>query len=86
MHVYHVVFQHDETCTTCNIEFVHDVSCIMHRYLHAIGRLLKTILITQLVSEQNILFNLILLFDLILYVHSTIFQLCGTVLPGFNQY
>ena len=25
-------------------------------------------------------------FDLILYVHSTIFQLCGTVLPGFNQY
>ena len=28
----------------------------------------------------------IFLFDLILYVHSTIFQLCGTVLPGFNQY
>ena len=28
----------------------------------------------------------ICLFDLILYVHSTIFQLCGTVLPGFNQY
>ena len=27
-----------------------------------------------------------ILFDLILYVHSTIFQLCGTVLPGFNQY
>ena len=26
------------------------------------------------------------LFDLFLYVHSTIFQLCGTVLPGFNQY
>ena len=26
------------------------------------------------------------LFDLILYVHSTIFQLCGTVLPGLNQY
>ena len=26
------------------------------------------------------------LFDLILYVHSTIFQLCGTFLPGFNQY
>ena len=24
--------------------------------------------------------------DLILYVHSTIFQLCGKVLPGFNQY
>ena len=26
------------------------------------------------------------LFDLILYVHSTIFQLCGTILPGLNQY
>ena len=25
------------------------------------------------------------LFDLILYVHSTIFQLCGTCLPGLNQ-
>ena len=29
---------------------------------------------------------LFVLFDLILYVHSTIFQLCRTVLPGFNQY
>ena len=26
------------------------------------------------------------LFDMILYVHSTIFQLCGTGLPGLNQY
>ena len=26
------------------------------------------------------------LFGLFLYVHSTIFQLCGTVLPGLNQY
>ena len=26
------------------------------------------------------------LFDLILYVHSAIFQLCGTGLPGLNQY
>ena len=26
------------------------------------------------------------LFDFILYVHSTIFQLCGTGLPGLNQY
>ena len=26
------------------------------------------------------------LFDLIFYVHSTIFQLCGTGLPGLNQY
>ena len=28
----------------------------------------------------------LILFDLILYVHSTIFQLCGTGLPGLNQY
>ena len=31
-------------------------------------------------------FCFVCLFDFILYVHSTIFQLCGTVLPGFNQY
>ena len=30
-------------------------------------------------SEDTVLF---LLFDLILYVHSTIFQLCGTVFLG----
>ena len=30
--------------------------------------------------------DFVCLFDLILYVHSTIFQLCGTVLPGLNQY
>ena len=29
---------------------------------------------------------ILILFDLILYVHSTIFQLCGTGLPGLNQY
>ena len=34
----------------------------------------------------NMLKDYFCLFDLILYVHSTIFQLCGTVLPGFNQY
>ena len=28
----------------------------------------------------------VFLFDLILYVHSTIFQLCGTGLAGLNQY
>ena len=30
--------------------------------------------------------SMICLFDLILNVHSTIFQLCGTGLPGLNQY
>ena len=39
------------------------------------------------INTYIILFGLTLvLFDLILYVHSTIFQLYGTVLPGFNQY
>ena len=32
------------------------------------------------------LFADFVLFDLILYVHSTIFQLCGTGLPVLNQY
>ena len=35
-------------------------------------------------DDDNNLF--VCLFDLILYVHSTIFQLCGTGLPGLNQY
>ena len=30
--------------------------------------------------------TMFVLFDLILYVHSTIFQLCGTGLPGLNRY
>ena len=31
-------------------------------------------------------FEFVCLFDLILYVHSTILQLCRTGLPGLNQY
>ena len=38
------------------------------------------------IADSSSLFVLFCLFDFILYVHSTIFQLCGTVLPGFNQY
>ena len=38
------------------------------------------------VSAVSLSLSHCFLFDLILYVHSTIFQLCGTVLPGFNQY
>ena len=42
------------------------------------------------VSVEQALFEEIrsyfVLFDLILYVHSTVFQLCGTGLPGLNQY
>ena len=49
--------------------------CYLNGYLHAVGLNLKE-------SPLCTCF----LFDLILYVHSTIFQLCGTVLPGFNQY
>ena len=40
-------------------------------------------IITIVSTKSNDVFCL---FDLILYVHSTIFQLCGTVLPGLNQY
>ena len=36
-------------------------------------------------NHEYVLFDMIL-FDLILYVHSTILQLCGTGLPGLNQY
>ena len=35
---------------------------------------------------KSIHIDFVCLFDLILYVHSTIFQLCGTDLPGLNQY
>ena len=38
----------------------------------------------QMALDHNML--IVCLFDLILYVHSTIFQLCGTGLPGLNQY
>ena len=41
------------------------------------------IIVNMANTKSNQLFCL---FDLILYVHSTIFQLCGTILPGFNQY
>ena len=40
------------------------------------------VLLSSLCCQRGNLF----LFDLILYVHSTIFQLCGTGLPGLNQY
>ena len=47
----------------------------------------SSLLRSQIVTISKILFDLFdCLFDLILYVHSTIFQLCGTVLPGLNQY
>ena len=38
------------------------------------------------VFVSRIIIIIIFFFDLILYVHSTIFQLCGTGLPGLNQY
>ena len=37
-------------------------------------------------GANKFIWFLFVLFDLILYVHSTIFQLCGTCLPGLNQY
>ena len=44
-----------------------------HLYHYVNGEILNSVLF-------------LFLFDLILYVHSTIFQLCGTGLPGLNQY
>ena len=37
-------------------------------------------------KSEILLVAIFFLFDLILYVHSTIFQLCGTGIPGLNQY
>ena len=47
--------------------------------------ILSYIYINDIVEEIDSCIRLFL-FDLILYVHSTIFQLCGTALPGLNQY
>ena len=41
---------------------------------------------TFLTVIHQVRLSFVYLFDLILYVHSTIFQLCGTGLPGLNQY
>ena len=44
---------------------------------------------TKHVNIVNVKLNMskcLVLFVLILYVQSTIFQLCGTGLPGLNQY
>ena len=38
------------------------------------------------VENKDVMNTGVCLFDLILNVHSTIFQLCGTGLPGLNQY
>ena len=57
--------------------------------LHVLSSILtQARLTTGLVSNlvTSLLCLIFCLFDLILYVHSTIVQLCGTVLPGFNQY
>ena len=40
----------------------------------------------SIVAGLELLTLFFCLFDFILYVHSTIFQLCGTGLPGLNQY
>ena len=63
----------------CNWEVLLGVCKDQMRYLHlALG------VLDDIAHSNNFMF--VCLFDLILYVHSTIFQLCGTVLPGFNQY
>ena len=58
-------------------EFIHQLTTHLYNYRQC------DILHTYIGSDEQFI---VCLFDLILYVHSTIFQLCGTVLPGFNQY
>ena len=63
-------------------------SNILHLYLRAVDVYIN---VSHLPNMQSIpvlanCHGFFFLFDLILYVHSTIFQLCGTGLPGLNQY
>ena len=67
-------------------------------YIKVIAQSKRALFLSQLsqtATYKSVYFNYIyflfiksgfVLFDLILYVHSTIFQLCWTGLPGFNQY
>ena len=48
--------------------------------------IIQQLMIMKYLFKEPITWILFVLFDLILYVHSTIFQLCGTGLPGMNQY
>ena len=54
--------------------------------LHWIPRNKKTKIDAKLPTIFQDYHHSVCLFDLILYVHSTIFQLCGTGLPGLNEY
>ena len=55
---------------------------LKHGVIKTIIKLEEDIMVLNNVTK----FHLFCLFDLIFYVHSTIFQLCGTSLPGLNQY
>ena len=57
--------------------YIVNVSCLCHAVYHQPK---------YEAQPSNLFVCFVCLFDLFLYVHSTIFQLCGTVLPGFNQY
>ena len=52
------------------------ISCLLHDF----------VLVHAFIKRTTHVIICFVLFDLILYVHSTIFQLCGTGLPGLNQY
>ena len=56
-----------------------------HFFLYLSCQIFKKIRLGVFVNHE-IQSHFVCLFDLILYVHSTIFQLCGTGLPGLNQY
>ena len=62
------------------------LSISVHRRSVSVNRLSTSVATLSIdVPRLSVSVNSFCLFDLVLYVHSTIFQLCGTVLPGFNQ-
>ena len=78
---------------TLNKYHVHWLSSFKHLKLPISIKIPETIwqivyIYMTAISPNMISWTMLLfcLFDLILYVHSTIFQLCGTGLPGLNQY
>ena len=62
------------------------LSISVHRRSVSVNRLSTSVATLSIdVPRLSVSVNSFCLFDLVLYVHSTIFQLCGTVLPGFNK-
>ena len=84
----YVYFQHSSVDFSCPYVILKTDSDIEgHGITFTVGRGSETGKFSHVtISVKHLLIREFFLFDLILFVHSTIFQLCGTVLPGFNQY